>query len=74
MVRDGKVLTVDEKAIRAEARAIAAADAPRRQRIDEIASEWLPHYRAMYGAMLQHDVGMNRWVGDAAPRPPDRAG
>jgi len=73
VVRDGKVLTADEAAIRAEARAIAVAEAPRRQRIEEIASEWLPHYRAMYRAMLQHDVGMNRWVGDAAPHQPDRA-
>jgi 5-methylthioadenosine/S-adenosylhomocysteine deaminase len=74
VVRDGRMLTVDEPKLRAEARAIAAAEAPRRQRIDEIASEWLPHYRAMYRAMLQHDVGMNRWVGDAAPHRPDRAG
>lgn len=73
VVRDGKILTVDEAHILAEAREIAAAEAPRRQRINEIAAEWLPHYRAMYGAMLQHDVGMNRWVGDAAPHPPKRA-
>jgi len=73
VVRDGKVLTVDEAALRAEARAIAAAEAPRRQQIEEIASQWLPHYRAMYRAMLEHDVGMNRWVGDAAPHQPTRA-
>ena len=72
VVRDGKVLTVDEVAIRAEARALAAEEAPRRRQINDIASQWLPHYRAMYRAMLQHDVGMNRWVGDAAPHPPDR--
>lgn len=73
VVRDGSAVNIDEAALRAEARAIADADAPRRRRIDDMAAEWLPHYRAMYRAMLEHDVGMNRWMGDATLHPPDRA-
>ncbi len=74
LVRDGRMLSIDEAKLRQEARSIAAAEAPRRQRIAEIAAQWLPSYRAMYAAMLQHDVGMSRWVGDAAPHRPGRVG
>jgi cytosine/adenosine deaminase-related metal-dependent hydrolase len=72
LVREGRVLSVDEAALRAEARAIVAQDAPQRQSVAASAAEWLPHYRAMYRAMLTHDVGMNRWLGDAVPHPAER--
>jgi 5-methylthioadenosine/S-adenosylhomocysteine deaminase len=69
VMRDGKLLTIDEPALREEARAIMAAAAPQREALMRDAAEWLPHYRAMYRKMLTHDVGMNRWVGDADPTP-----
>jgi cytosine/adenosine deaminase-related metal-dependent hydrolase len=60
--RDGRLLSVDEEALKAEARTImeghraalaeAAADADRLH----------PHYRAMYLKAVAADVGMNRWA------------
>ena len=44
--------------------------APKRENLLREASEWMPHYRAMYQQMLEHPVGMNRWVGDADPDAP----
>ncbi len=59
---DGRVLTVDEAAVRAEARGARPAETPRRNRMQEIAHEWMPHYQAMYRRGLEHNVGMTRWV------------
>jgi len=60
----GRVTTIDEPAIRAEAREHAArlhaASDPARQ----AAQEWLPFYRQMYLRAAARDVGMNRWAGD----------
>jgi cytosine/adenosine deaminase-related metal-dependent hydrolase len=60
---DGRVTTVEEKAIRAEARGFAEQ---RRAALDEAASkaqELAPAYRAMYLKAAALDLGMNRWVG-----------
>jgi 5-methylthioadenosine/S-adenosylhomocysteine deaminase len=59
----GRVTGIDEAAIRAEARAIAA-----RARVDTAGAEadarrWLPYYRQMYLRASQCDVGLQRWVG-----------
>jgi len=35
--------------------------------VDRAASELQPFYRAMYMKAAGRQVGMNRWVGDAAP-------
>ena len=66
-VFDGtRVTTVDEAALLAEApdlfrsRRPALAE-PRRQ-----ADRWRPAYRAMVARAAARDVGMNRWLGDAA--------
>lgn len=67
VMRDGKLLTIDEPALRQEARAIMAAAAGQRETLTREAAEWLPHYRAMYQKSLAVDVRMNRWVGDANP-------
>jgi 5-methylthioadenosine/S-adenosylhomocysteine deaminase len=61
----GQVTTVDERAIRSEARALfvdrhGALAAARDQ-----AAMLLPYYEAMYRKAAEQDVGMNRWVGDA---------
>ncbi|WP_224044733.1 amidohydrolase family protein [Paraburkholderia unamae] len=67
VMRDGKLQTIDESALRQEARAITAAAAGQRDTLMRDAAEWLPHYRAMYQKSLAVDVRMNRWVGDADP-------
>jgi 5-methylthioadenosine/S-adenosylhomocysteine deaminase len=68
VMRDGDLLTINEAALRHEARAIVAEAAPRRDALMRDAAAWMPYYRAMYRKSLAHDVGMNRWVGDADPR------
>jgi len=67
VVRNGKLLSIDEPALRQEARAIMNAAAQQRDTLMRDAAEWLPHYRAMYQKSLAVDVRMNRWVGDANP-------
>jgi cytosine/adenosine deaminase-related metal-dependent hydrolase len=67
VMRDGKLLTIDERALRQEANTIMAAAFEQREALMRDAAEWLPHYRAMYQKMLDIDVRMNRWVGDANP-------
>lgn len=61
----GAVTTLDERALRAEARDIAAG---RRAALDEAAARaeaLRPAYREMYLRAAARDVGMNRWVGGA---------
>lgn len=67
VMRDGRLLTIDERALREEARTIMAQAAGQRDTLMRDAAEWLPHYRAMYQKSLAIDVRMNRWVGDANP-------
>jgi 5-methylthioadenosine/S-adenosylhomocysteine deaminase len=67
VMRDGHLLTIDEPALRREARAIMAEAAPQREALMRDAAAWMPHYRAMYRKSLAYDVGMNRWIGDADP-------
>ena len=56
LFEDGRVLGVDEAALRAEAREIAS-----RQRVDAgSAAEWLPYYRQMYLKATARDVGLFR--------------
>jgi 5-methylthioadenosine/S-adenosylhomocysteine deaminase len=62
---NGAVNTIDERALRAEAREHAerrrAGDAPALQ----AAAEWLPFYREMYLKAAGRNVGMHRWAGGA---------
>jgi cytosine/adenosine deaminase-related metal-dependent hydrolase len=67
VMRDGELLFIDEKALRREAREIMASAVDQRDALMSDAAQWFPHYRAMYQKMLDFDVGMNRWVGDAGP-------
>ena len=68
VVENGKVATVDEAAIRAEARDHAARFTANNQGVvDQAAANLLPYYRAMYLKAAGRQVGMNRWVGDAEP-------
>jgi 5-methylthioadenosine/S-adenosylhomocysteine deaminase len=65
---NGRLTTVDEAAIRAEARELAtrastAASGPG----GYDAKEWLPYYRQMYLRAAAQDVGLTRWAGPGMP-------
>ena len=64
LVRDGKLLTVDEAAIKAEIRQAMRDYQATFARIDAHARTLLPYYREMYKRALAQNVGMNRWVHD----------
>jgi 5-methylthioadenosine/S-adenosylhomocysteine deaminase len=61
----GRVTTVDERAIRAEAREYAAHLRAANDSARQGAQKWLPYYRQMYLKAAGRDVGMHRWAGDA---------
>jgi 5-methylthioadenosine/S-adenosylhomocysteine deaminase len=63
----GHVLTVDEEAIKAEARALMPAYRGELARAAEAAGELLPYYREMYFRAAARDVGMTRWTGPMRP-------
>ncbi|TCK30386.1 5-methylthioadenosine/S-adenosylhomocysteine deaminase [Ancylobacter aquaticus] len=62
---NGHLTTMDEPALRAEARELFAARAPALHAASKAAERLLPSYRAMYAKASALDVGMNRWLGDA---------
>lgn len=64
---DGRLQTIDEAALRAEARELFAGRAAALAEAAAAAERWLPHYHAMYSRAVSRDVGMNRWVGDTQP-------
>jgi|SRR5665213_1040527 len=64
VVRDGKLLTVDEAAIKAEIREAMRDYQATFARIDAHAQTLLPYYREMYERAWARNVGMNRWVTD----------
>jgi hypothetical protein len=57
-----RVTGIDEAAVRAEAREIAARASS--AAADTDAMEWLPYYRQMYLRAARRDVGMNRLAGE----------
>jgi cytosine/adenosine deaminase-related metal-dependent hydrolase len=59
---EGRVLTVDERALRAEARSLAAAHAPALAAAAREADRLAPHYREMYLRAARRDVGFSRWI------------
>ena len=61
----GRVTTVDETALRAEARAIFEARREALREASVAADAWLPGYRAMYLRAMRLDVGMERRLGGA---------
>lgn len=62
VVEDGKILTVDEEAIKAEARELMKSYHKEMERTWQAASKLEPYYREMYLRCAATDVGMNRWV------------
>ncbi|WP_428030963.1 amidohydrolase family protein [Ancylobacter sp.] len=61
---NGRLATLDEAALRAEARELFAARVPALHTASKAAERLLPYYRAMYAKAAASDVGMNRWLGD----------
>ncbi len=64
---DGKILTVDEEAIKAEARELAREYTSTLAQSDEAAAVLEPYYRKMYLRCAETNVGMNRWAGPEWP-------
>jgi len=65
VMRDGKLLTVDEAALKAEIRDAMRDYQATFSRIDAHAQTLLPYYREMYERAVAQNVGMTRWLGDA---------
>ena len=65
VVRDGKLLTVDEASLKAEIREAMRDYQTTFARIDAHAQRLLPYYREMYERAVAQDVGMTRWLNDA---------
>ncbi len=66
---EGRLSTVDEAAIRAEARALAAATRSAPGPGGHDAARWLPYYRQMYLSAAGREVGLTRWMGPAVSGP-----
>ncbi len=60
--RDGRVTTVDEKALRAEARALADSAHGTFARAESEARRLEPYYRQMYLKTAAREVGFTRWL------------
>ena len=60
--KDGLLLTVDEEAIKEEAREIMKSYSKDMEKTWEAARRLEPYYREMYLRCAKMDVGMNRWV------------
>ncbi|MGE3872510.1 MAG: amidohydrolase family protein [Parvibaculaceae bacterium] len=67
VMRDGKVLTVDEEEIKAEARELAGEFAQFMKSCESAAAELDPYYRAMYLKAVQTPVPIHRWAGPMTP-------
>jgi len=59
---NGRVTTVDEKALRAEARELASASRATLARAEGEARRLEPYYRQMYLKAAARDVGFTRWL------------
>lgn len=60
--RNGKLLTLDEEAIKAEVRELMSDYKKEIDAISDSASRLEPYYREMYLRAAAQNVGMNRWV------------
>jgi 5-methylthioadenosine/S-adenosylhomocysteine deaminase len=67
VVEGGKILTVDEEAIKAEARELMPAVRQELAETEKAANELEPYYREMYFRAVRRDVGMSRWIGSVEP-------
>lgn len=62
VVENGRVLTVDEEALKDEVRVLMPAYQKEMQKTAEEASKLEPYYREMYMRAAARDVGMSRWI------------
>jgi 5-methylthioadenosine/S-adenosylhomocysteine deaminase len=62
VMENGKLLTVDEEAIKAEARELMVEYRKEMEKTWEAARKLEPYYREMYRRCAVQDVGMNRWL------------
>lgn len=67
VVENGKVLTVDEAALKAEVRELTRESASALQATAQAARELEPFYRNMHLRAAATDVGMQRWAGPMTP-------
>ena len=58
----GRITTLDEAAIRAEARDIMAEFQPQMNAANQAAQRLAPYYRTMYRRAAARDVGFSRWL------------
>jgi len=63
VVEQGKILTVDEEAIKAELRELMMEYRSEQEQTAIAAQNLEPYYRNMYLQAMARDVGMNRWGG-----------
>lgn len=64
VMENGKVLTVDEEAVKAEVRELMPFYQKEIEKTNTAAQKLERYYRAMYLKCAATDVGMNRWVGE----------
>ena len=62
VMQDGKLLTVDEEALKAEARELMKSYRAELEKTQGSVHELEPYYREMYLRCAAMDVGMNYWV------------
>ena len=67
VVENGKVLTVDEDAVKEEVRRLSAGIRQDLARVAERADKLLPYWREMHLRVIDDDVGLNRWAGPMEP-------
>ena len=67
LCRDGKLLCVDEDALKAEARELMREYDTILEKSGQDMEELERYYRAMYLRTSAQDVGMNRWAGTVRP-------
>ena len=63
VVEGGRLLTVDEEAIKTEVRDFIASSREEMDKVRDAAQRLEPYYREMYMRGVKRDVGMNRWAG-----------
>jgi 5-methylthioadenosine/S-adenosylhomocysteine deaminase len=64
VVRDGRLTTLDEAALRQELAELMPTLRRQQAEVDAVARRFEPFYRAMYEKSLTHDVSMSRWAGN----------
>ena len=67
VVENGKILSVDEEAIKEETRELMQEYKQDMAKTNEWADTLEPYYREMYSRAAAYDVGMNRWAGPIEP-------